>query len=235
MASLATVATPHQFLLCINPSQPACKFLTYPEMVHIAKAAANTKQRMAARGMKETLELKSQPLQMANLSRENQELYTHDPTLHRIFDSTKWNGKRVDPAHLPPPEASETKRPVYTPPLAADELRILVFDLEELSAVYLLAQPGSKDRTVWAVVADDCEERQKRLIETRLKSWSYVAESGIAACFVLSTSAPPEADAAGNEETCNCVYRREYGELLRSTLVKVRSTIREDLGYDDQL
>lgn len=68
LASLATIATPHQFMICVNPTQESCRMLTYPELLHVAHARDSS---------------------------DNSVAFHQD--LNRILDSRYWEGVRMDP------------------------------------------------------------------------------------------------------------------------------------------
>lgn len=195
LASLATVATPHQLVMLINPGQENSKFLTYPELLDVAGEKG--------------AELK------------------HHHALRRLFDTRKWDGRRLGPTEMEPPKPDAPDH-VAVPHIARDELRLLMFDLLALQAVFLYSADGV--RHVVVVLDTATAEDEVDVVLERLGRWSYLEESE----EPLEVRCDP-ASAVPAAHTWTKVYDGANVELLRSSVVAEKPTLREALGYDAPL
>lgn len=249
MARLATASAGQRpVLICVNPCQPACKFLTYPEMIEVAEAAKKAKpQYVRNEGVEQSFGHTANRgglRERIELAKEEVAVWRHSTALHKVFDATKWSGRRVDPRHLPPPPtvATDGSPLVRVPDVAAAELKLLVFDFLDVTAVHA-AEVRRPDNTlllrVTAVtqVADgDAAPTPVERVRERLAVWSFLteADSDTEIAVVAPTTDGWRAPTVGEDGViaASRVYDASTAGMLRGTRVEVRKSVRELLDYD---
>ncbi|KAG8341843.1 hypothetical protein ERJ75_001736400 [Trypanosoma vivax] len=220
LSALATVSLPaSQFGILVNPGQRTSKFVTYPEMVELAK-----QRQMRPKDRNTDLKRKS--------GSSVEDIYAR--TLRCGFDTRKLVMKRVEPAEA---EKLIQKRPKI-PQVAQLELHLLLFEFECIAAVYV----RTVDRPQWRQVLgapqmltqiDVVIEGSKvdREIFERIKTWSFMSEF-FSDVHIEFTSKDREAKELGGAMK---VYDSEDGKLLRGMKAFKGVTLRKSLGYDEPL
>ncbi|RNF19543.1 hypothetical protein TcG_04696 [Trypanosoma cruzi] len=219
-SALATVALrSSQFGILVNPGQRTSKFITYPEMVELAKQRSmrpkdrNTDLKRKSNGVEEDI---------------------FDRSFRCGFDTRKLVMRRVEPVEL---EELLRHRPKI-PPVAQLELHLLLFEYESISKVFV----STVDRPRWRRVFNASEKmtridvvieggRPDRAIFERIKKWSYMGEFH-SDVHVEFTAVSPEAS-KGDE--MQLFYDSSDGKLLRGMKAFRGITIRRAIGYDDPL
>lgn len=158
--ALATMALPEasQFGILINPGQRYSKFLTYPEMVHLAK-------------------------QKKNSVVDNAATAKYHLSLRASFDTSKMTLTRLTPEEA---IAHSKKRPAI-PQVAQLELHLLLYSHPEISFVYVrtVKRPawrkflGSSDMlTQIDIVVQEGGEGtfEKQIVQQKIAEWSFMKE-----------------------------------------------------------
>jgi hypothetical protein len=252
MCSLATVAYERQgsqlmsgagqFGLVVNPNQTSTKFLSFPEMIRLAR--------------KETFSA--------------DEIVGFHPCLQRCFDTSKITFKRLS---MEDAVIAMKKRPTAVPPVAQLELHLLLFDLENISRVYvrnvntprwkrLLGKPESM--TQIDIVVFEKSREASRVIADRLTGWSFLKEfdsdvhieittddvgtslglSGEAPVVVApqgeasteSTPSPRSVPGSLGRNATQLLYDNDVdGGMYRKMVWSQGGSLKSNLGYDDPL
>lgn len=219
-STLATVALGStQFGILVNPGQRTSKFITYPEMVELAKQRG-----MRPRDRRTDLKGK--------FGSAEKDLY--DSVFRCGFDTRKLVMTRVEPSQL---EGLLRERPKI-PPLAQLELHLLLFEYEVISKVFV----RTVDRPRWRRVFGATEKmtqidvvieggKPDRVIFESLKKWSFMDEFHSDVHVEFTALAP--GGTKGDEMMC--VYESADGRLLRGMKSFRGTTLRKTIGYDEPL
>ncbi|RNF20748.1 uncharacterized protein Tco025E_03656 [Trypanosoma conorhini] len=219
-SALATVALRvSQFGILVNPGQRTSKFITYPEMVELAKQRSmrpkerNTDLKRRTNGVEEDI---------------------FDRSFLCGFDTTKLVMKRIEPFQL---EELLCHRP-RIPPVAQLELHLLLFEYESITKVFV----RTVDRPRWRRVFGASQKmtqidvvieggKPDRAVFERIKKWSYMREfhSDVHVEFTAVAPKVQEGDEA------QAVYETADGKLLREMKAFRGVTLRKAIGYDEPL
>ncbi|CBH14561.1 uncharacterized protein TEOVI_000244900 [Trypanosoma equiperdum] len=220
LSALATIAlSSSQFGILVNPGQRTSKFLTYPEMVELAK-----QKRLRPKDRNTDLKRKSGDVV--------EDLY--DRTLRCGFDTRKLVMRRVEPAEA----AKLLLRRPKIPQVAQLELHLLLCDYETIINVFV----RTTDRPQWRRVLGASEKltqidvvieggKPNREIFERIKKWSFMDEFH-SDVHIEFAAAPPT---AREGDGMMVVYDGADGKLLRSMKSFKGVTLRKALGYDEPL
>lgn len=223
IAALATMSVPNgQFVLLVNPFLPSSKFVTFQEMLNLAKATD-----------------------------EHGNVVPSSDALRRAFNTTKWNGKRIDALRVPRPPPVSHAASLALPPLphiARGEMRLLLFDQTAIREVRLrlvdksvwqrMTTPTSVGHTMTELVVVLHPEpvAQRAEIEERILTWSYLREvpgqvlvSFVEAAMVGDAASPTASDWG------DVVYSEKEALLLRASAHRTGPTLREMLNYEAPL
>ncbi|KAH9601900.1 hypothetical protein LSM04_009403 [Trypanosoma melophagium] len=219
-SALATVAlSPMQFGILVNPGQRTSKFITYPEMVELAR--------------QQSLRPKDRN---SNLKRKNggieEDLF--EPTFRRGFDTRKLLMKRVEPSEV----GKILAQPPSIPLVATLELHLLIFEYENISKIFV----RTVERPRWCRVFGASEKmtqidvvieggKPDREIFERIKKWSFMGEFH-SDVHIEFTATPPEGVVG---DGMIMVYDKADGKLLRDMKTFRGVTLRSAIGYDDPL
>ena len=227
LAMLATVSVKGlKCVILVNPFDEFSKILTYQEMLHIAKAKDKS----------------------GNIAECSESLF-------RIFDTTTWTGRRVDPVQLVAERERKAKgsqmsqpvasaeKPWTAPELARLELRQLIFDKKHVESVWVTSEATAKwkqwltkapsKRILVTVVLREDEGKLSVVqeeVRARLNTWSALRE--VEGDFEIVFAPEPTGEEAARHQ---CIYRHEQGALLRRSAYRTGPSLRETLNYDDPL
>lgn len=218
LSALATMALrkPGSELgILINPGQRCSKFLTYPEMVYLARQKKHTMS--------------------------NEGAITFHKTLRKTFDTTKLDFVRMSPEDALEHLAKSDKQGV--PMIARLELQLLVFPFAEVSEVYVRTVPkpkwkklvtgGSETITLLEFVVHDesmdvaARKKWRAELAEIVQQWSFMAEfnSDIHIEFVASA---PTSDTNATKLYDGAVD----GRLYRQHVTFKGLSLRQALDFD---
>ncbi|CAD2216618.1 hypothetical protein AGDE_02367 [Angomonas deanei] len=220
--AFATVAYPYQFGILLNPGQSASKFITYTEMVELAKV----KRERASR--KRNVKLRDKDTQ------GNSRLL-FDETLLTTFNTEKTKFEWIPPERVE--ECMRDRPPI--PPISQMELHLLLFPYPEISSVYIhtVDQPrwrqmmGSTEKTTRIEVVCEGKEKPDKAFFDHLQRWSFMKEFSTDVHVELTNKIPTQVE--GNQYMC--VYTAADGDMLRRAENYKGTTLAEALGYNDPL
>lgn len=222
MAMLGTVALGGvQVAVLLNPGQSTSKFITYPEMVHLSKA--------------KRMKVRDRSTQIVQTDEKGNETFVFDKNTMVVFNTSRWELKRVLPQELP----SKLKDRPPIPPIAQMELHLLLYPYPEITHVFVrsVLRPkwrrmmgGPERMTQIDVVSAPGRKPDAEFFE-HLKRWSYMREFN-SEVHVELTDKVPEREGA---HPFMCVYRAGDGDMLRDNLTYHGMTISESLAYNEPL
>lgn len=227
-STLATIAYPeYPFAILVNPGQRSSKFLTYPEMVELAKI----KQ---ASGKERNLDLKERNADGTLSGR-----FVFDTNLMACYDTRKMKMKRIEPHEL---QGRMRHRPPI-PPVAQMELQLLLCQYAEISAVWVRSVERPRWRTVLGASGRMTQievipvegRRPPAEFFSHLQRWSFMREFKSDIHVELTSTLSPDTPGSQHLPPPMCLYTAEDGELLRSMCTYRGITVADAVGYHDPI
>ncbi|KEG11944.1 hypothetical protein DQ04_02131080 [Trypanosoma grayi] len=219
-SALATVALqPSQFGLLVNPGQRTSKFITYPEMVELARQKS-----MRPKDRSTDMKRKNGDIE--------EDLF--ERSFRCGFDTRKLTMQRVEPSRVLELLRNRPK----IPPVAQLELHLLLFAYEAISKVFVRTVDTPRWRRVFGAtekmtqidVVFDGGKPDRDIFES-IKKWSFMAEFN-SNVHIEFTKKVPE---AREDDGMMVVYDSADGQLLRSMKAFRGVTLRRAIGYDEPL
>lgn len=225
LSAMATMAFDGecQVGILVNPGQRTSKFITYPEMVHLAE--------MMSKRAKD---------RMTEITRKNEATGELEPIfdvgLITTFDTRKMKMKRVDPSAVS--KTIHQRENGGIPLIALLELHLLLHRYEEIGEVYLrrVARPawrrllnGAQFMTQLDVIPCSSTRKPPAFFVESLKRWSFIKELHSDVHINLTNTVPPQ------DDSCSRVYREEDGRMLRSMTTYKGITLADSISFNEPL
>jgi len=213
-SALATVSIPaSQFGILINPGHRSSKFVTYPEMVYLAKQKKH--------------------------SMGNEGVMTFHDSLKKAFDTSKMPMVRLSPSDV---VAHLKDRPAI-PQVAQLELHLLLFPFTEVREVHVRTVPrpkwkkfltgGTETITQLDVVVVDAADKDREwriAVAQIMQSWSFMKEFHSDVHIEFCAAAPPSSSGSMK------LYESAVdGKMLRGWAAHRGMTLRQSLDFDAPL
>ncbi|KAG5466996.1 hypothetical protein LSCM1_01174 [Leishmania martiniquensis] len=231
-STLATVALGgHQLGILVNPGMRSSKFISYPEMVSLARL-----QRQP-RSHRRRLVTRCATIEGSSAAAADVGEPLFDENLMVTFDTTKMPLTRLEPQDL---ATCVAQRPPI-PPVAQLELHLLLHVYPDIEFVYI----RTVDRPRWRrmlgaaekmtqidVVCNPNHKPDKSFFE-HLCQWSFMKEFNSDVHLELTSDAPVPADPTSD---LMCVYSNASdGKLLRAMSTFKGRTLADQLGFNEPI
>ncbi|KAK7200842.1 hypothetical protein NESM_000142700 [Novymonas esmeraldas] len=239
-STLATVALgQHQLGILVNPGLRSSKFITYPEMVTLARLRqqkSKDRQLAVVGGGGEGSSSSSSSSGSSGGSSSPQGRLVDD-NLVRTFDTTKMPLKRLEPDQL---AACMASRPPI-PPVAQLELHLLLHVYPEIESVYIRTVDRPRWRTLLGApekmtqidVVCSAEQKPDSTFIEHLQRWSFMQEFNSDVHVELTSHTPVQQASTG---AFMCVYSSAVdGKVLRAVSTFKGRTLADQLGFNEPI
>lgn len=226
-STFATVSHPgNQFAILLNAGQRSSKFITYPEMVELAKIKqAASKDR--------NLDLKDR-----NPDGTSSDRFVFDPNLMRCFDTRKMPMKRVLASEV----AAKMRARPGIPPVAQMELQLLLYRYPEIGQVFVrtVERPrwrtmmGGPERVTHIDVVPVPGAKPPKEFFPHLQRWSFMKEFKMDVHVELTETVPVPVPGSPLPPPL-CIYSAADGKFLRDMDTYHGSTVADSLGYNEPI